>query len=491
VLTNFALAVIARISPSFPHNGREFVVTRPARIQRRPLKACATDVRKRYQTAPTMHADLALLQAGKFRQALAARRAASRPHYPDRTGHRSTVGAGGRRLFWRRQAARRAHELERQIAQQLYAADINRAMQFWKKGTLNAPWNCWNHTAPLHVPQTLNPLSRRNPMEANQPSTSSEDLRGFEWFYLWQLCHKDDALSTWRASTNGMPSSVFHRIPRYWRGSGYSGPLFLWTSPRGSLGSAHNYGGDKPDLVFSPDARTVAYGTPAGAIELWDLRSKASHGYAAGTNRSTYCLTFSSDGNLLAAVDTDSSSIGLWDVSSQRLLDSLRSDGAAIFIASPSRPTARFWPLDIATTSSPFGTLPPVRKSRTSKSPSALPVNWHFRPTTGLLLSSGSIPSWLYAMLTRENFPASSGDMKVKSTNVAFSSDGQMIATASDDTTVKLWDSRSRQLLATFKGHLDKATSVAFSPHGETVFSAAADGVIKQWATAKKLMPTC
>jgi WD40 repeat protein len=65
------------------------------------------------------------------------------------------------------------------------------------------------------------------------------------------------------------------------------------------------------------------------------------------------------------------------------------------------------------------------------------------------------------------------------------SSDGQTIATASDDMTVKLWDSNSRQAVATFKGHLG---AQRWPSHRMTrrSFPAAADGVIKQWRRVEK-----
>lgn len=64
---------------------------------------------------------------------------------------------------------------------------------------------------------------------------------------------------------------------------------------------------------------------------------------------------------------------------------------------------------------------------------------------------------------------------------VTFSPDGRMVASAGEDHTVKLWDTRTWQLVATLSGHTDTVTNVAFSPDGRTLASACADHSIKLW----------
>ncbi|MBT9310677.1 hypothetical protein IXB28_00530, partial [Leptothoe kymatousa TAU-MAC 1615] len=58
--------------------------------------------------------------------------------------------------------------------------------------------------------------------------------------------------------------------------------------------------------------------------------------------------------------------------------------------------------------------------------------------------------------------------------------DGETLASASSDNTVKLW-SKDGEELNTLKGHSSWVWSVAFSPDGETLASASDDNTVKLW----------
>ena len=62
---------------------------------------------------------------------------------------------------------------------------------------------------------------------------------------------------------------------------------------------------------------------------------------------------------------------------------------------------------------------------------------------------------------------------------MAFSPDGQRLASVGIDGTVKIWDSATGNEVFALEGNHQPVTSVAFSPNGRRLASGSGDGTVK------------
>ena len=93
-----------------------------------------------------------------------------------------------------------------------------------------------------------------------------------------------------------------------------------------------------------------------------------------------------------------------------------------------------------------------------------------YSPDGTRLAVASSIGIWLYDTTTYKEVNLFTGH-KGNVNCIAFSPNGQTIATGSTDKTVRLWDVATGENKRTLKGHLYSIHSIAFSPDGQTLAS--------------------
>lgn len=68
--------------------------------------------------------------------------------------------------------------------------------------------------------------------------------------------------------------------------------------------------------------------------------------------------------------------------------------------------------------------------------------------------------------------------------SVAFSADDQVLATAGNDNTIRLWDVRTGKQTRVIRRHFDAVRALAFSPDNTSLASASDDGTVRLWDPA-------
>jgi WD40 repeat protein len=95
----------------------------------------------------------------------------------------------------------------------------------------------------------------------------------------------------------------------------------------------------------------------------------------------------------------------------------------------------------------------------------------------------GTVKLWDASRLDQKQHPRQILSTRVPgpSLNVAFSPDGRRLATGGDNNTIKIWDVESGRELDTLWGHTGEVYTMEFSRDGQWLASGGGDSAVKIW----------
>ena len=184
---------------------------------------------------------------------------------------------------------------------------------------------------------------------------------------------------------------------------------------------------------FSPGGQRLAVAGDDGALRLWQISPPTEQvlgNFDAESPR--VALRFSNNGGLLAAGANNDTSI--WNLQEKRRVSVLHHRSSVLDV-------------DI----SPNGKLLATA-------------------------AGGSVQIWTIAGSLVRTFSGTTGV-----DHVTFSPDGQRLATADLDRSIRLWDLATGREISSLKGHTDDVTAIAFSPDGRRLASGSLDRTVRLW----------
>ena len=264
-------------------------------------------------------------------------------------------------------------------------------------------------------------------------------------------------------------------------------------------------------VTFSPDGKIIASGSYDNTMRLWDIQGNPIGEPLRGHEGAVKSVAFVHPDGWIVVSGSEDSTVRLWDIQGNPIGEPLRGHQGAVYSIALSRDgqmiasggadaTVRLWNIQGNPIGEPFRghqravlsiTFSPNGRMIVSNGADGIARLWDIQGKLidELLWKAGGIqgysPEATFSFGGQFEEPVTF-DMPLWAKegfvySVAFSPDGQMIASGSEDNIIRLWDLRGDWIGGSFQGHDGAIISLAVSPDREMIASSGKDKKIRLW----------
>lgn len=145
-------------------------------------------------------------------------------------------------------------------------------------------------------------------------SELQEDLRDFEWYYLWRKYHGEE--SRLRGHTGSVTAVAFSPDERCLASASADRTVKIWDLNTGkALLTFEGHTDRVTSIAFSPDGKLLVSGATDKSLIVWDAATGHSRRNFDGHQGGVNCVAFSPDGRLILS-GSDDKTVRVWDVNS-------------------------------------------------------------------------------------------------------------------------------------------------------------------------------
>ncbi|MDF1815232.1 MAG: serine/threonine protein kinase [Verrucomicrobiales bacterium] len=318
------------------------------------------------------------------------------------------------------------------------------------------------------------------------PTENDTDLRGWEWYYLKSLLRVD-------------PDMLLSDTPRMasvdWSGNGNTiatagsdGIVTLWDATNRQVRlKLEGHAGYVSVVAWNADGRRVASGGRDGTIRIWDALNGNELIQIEAHDSPVFSLSWSPNGTRVASGGIDRTA-KIWNTETGQEIHqyAAKEKSRSKYMGVAWNPT-----LDLLSISQ-IGVLPRLIDTRNHNEIQTLarPIsNRFFWSPDGLRFALGTdreITVWDTKTGNRLQVIPNHSYIHT----MAWRPQGDIIAIGGRNTAIRLWDTTTKTMIATLKGHRDLVTSVAWDASGTRLISSSNDQTVRFWNISKFLPST-